>query len=423
MKVLVISAAFPPMKAGEADHAFHICRHLAEGGIDVHVLTTEGCQGPEGHSFPTHARMRDWSWRDLPRLVRFVRREAPDVVLLVYIGWIYQDHPMMTFAASFIRAVRPQCRIVTQFEYPMGCNNDKFSVWTRAIRKGVATWLSHRDVDYVFGTLLRDSDGVIVLSDRHRRMLAAQYPPVEKKTVLIPPPPLLKMASPPGEEERTTLRKALGFDQGHVVFVYFGYIYPPKGVETLLHAFCQVGREHPHARLLLIGGVVAHAYPDRPRFAEEMRALPGALGFEHQVVWAGDFETESDEASRYVYASDIGVFPHDLGVYLNNSSFAAVAAHGLPMVATKASYVESAFVDGENLIFCEPKSPTTMAAAMARVVEDPELRNRLGRGATKLAADWFSWDKATARMVEVLHGCQPGGGGQAALHGSGDVRG
>jgi hypothetical protein len=41
MKVLIISAAFPPMQAGEADHALHLCQHLAARGLDTHVLTTK----------------------------------------------------------------------------------------------------------------------------------------------------------------------------------------------------------------------------------------------------------------------------------------------------------------------------------------------------------------------------------------------
>ena len=40
MKTLVISAAFPPLRAGEADHTYHVCQHLADRGAHVHVLTT-----------------------------------------------------------------------------------------------------------------------------------------------------------------------------------------------------------------------------------------------------------------------------------------------------------------------------------------------------------------------------------------------
>ena len=404
MKVLFVTAAYPPMKAGEADHAYHQCMELAKRGLDVHVLTTESNTWPHEVPFTVHPIMRDWSWSDLPRFARFVKRCAPDHVFLYYIGWVYNFHPMITFAPTICRALLPPHHFVTMFAYPMGCDNDKFSVVTRVVRRAVERWASPHGADYVFGTLLRDSDGVIVMSERHRRMLADQYAPVEKKTILIPPPPLLTMAREVTAEQRQETRAKLGFSQEHVVFVYFGYIYPPKGVETLLHAFHIISKEQRHARLLLIGGVVAHEYTQRPRFAEEMRALPKQLGFDHQVVWTGEFATDSDQASRYIYAADVCVFSHDLGSYLNNSSLAAAAAHGLPIVATQPSYVESAFVDGDNLLFCEPKSPESMAAAMRRILEDSELRNRLARGAVRLASDWFSWEKATTRIIEAMDG-------------------
>ncbi|BCA54122.1 hypothetical protein W02_12620 [Nitrospira sp. KM1] len=401
MKVLVISAAFPPMKAGEADHTYRICLELAKRGLHVELLTTHGSRVDPSFPFTVHPWMNDWSWHAMPRFANFVSRCAPDVVLFIYIGWIYQDHPMMTFAPTVIRRIRSQCRIVTQFEYPMGCNNDKFSLLSRVVRRLAERWAGH-DVDYVFGTLLRDSDAVIVLSDRHKQMLADLSPSIHGKLTLIPPPPLLTIAKNITPELRRQVRFSLGYTPADVVFVYFGYIYPPKGVETLLRAFHIICEGRENVRLLLIGGVVAHEYPDRPDFAQEMRELPKELGFDRQVKWIGAFETDSDLASRYLYASDICVFPHDLGVYLNNSSFAGAVAHGLPTVATRASHVEPTFIDGENLLFCTPKSPESMAAAMRLILDDGQLRKRLARGAAKLASEWFSWETATNHMLHVL---------------------
>ena len=84
MRVLVISAAFPPMRAGEADHAFHLCRSLADRGLDIHVLTTKKNVVTGSFPFRVYPLMRNWSWSDLPRLARFVRRLAPEAVLLMY---------------------------------------------------------------------------------------------------------------------------------------------------------------------------------------------------------------------------------------------------------------------------------------------------------------------------------------------------
>ena len=44
----------------------------------------------------------------------------------------------------------------------------------------------------------------------------------------------------------------------------------------------------------------------------------------------------------YLCAADICVLPFNVGVRLNNSSFAAAAAHGLPIVTTRGEMLESA---------------------------------------------------------------------------------
>lgn len=402
LKVQIISGAYPPMKAGEADHCYRIASYLAERNVNVKVITTAGSSLPDRSK--VQDVIHDWSWRDLPLLLWTVWRYKPDAVLLYYIGFIYNDHPMITFFPSLCKMVSRRARVVVMFAYPHGSKVGKQSFLSRVLRRVVQWGVGAQGVDYEFGTLLRDSDAIIVLSQRHQYMLSEHDSSVAVKCALVPPPPLLKMTTRTDQEARRATRAQLGFSAEQLVLVYFGLIYPPKGIETLLKAFHVVSRVRPQARLLLVGGVLDHEYPDRPRFAEEMRAMPDDLGFGDKVVWTGEFETESDDASRFLYASDMCVFSHDLGLSLNNSSFAAVAAHGLPVVATKAEIVESPFAEGVNVLWCPPKSSDEMAAAILRVIDDPGLRRQLGEGARQLASNWFSWDTATDRTMALLQG-------------------
>ncbi|MEK6763173.1 MAG: glycosyltransferase family 4 protein [Nitrospirota bacterium] len=409
MKLLVISAAFPPMKAGEADHAYRICTQLAQKGADVHVLTTKGSQLPKDASFVVHDHMRDWSWRDLLRLRSVVKSCAPDVILLIFIGWIYHEHPMITFAPTVCKRAVPGVRVVTLFEYFSSWVPGRCSIVTRIIRGGIARLAGGNTVNYEYGTLLRDSDAIVTLSGKHTKALASVDPTVEKKTWLIPPPPLLKIASGEASTIRRVTRSRIGIAPDDFLIAYFGYIYPPKGVETLLKAFQLVLEQAPQARLILIGGVVAQKYPDQPNYAEDMKALPAQLGISDKVTWIGAYATDSEEPSQYLYASDACAFAHYHGVYLNNSSFAAAAAHGLPIIATRPPWVEEPFVDGENLIFCAPKDPEDMASSLLRLMRDPILQERLRNGSFELARRWFSWDMTNTRLLEAF-GVEGGAG-------------
>src|SRR4030095_167315 len=152
MRVLVISAAFPPLRAGEADHALHLCRRLGNLGHDVQVLTTTSNASTET-LFKVHSVMTDCSWRNFPRLGKFLRTCAPDAVLLIYSSWIYKYHPMITFAPSLSKKILPRAQFVTQFEVDYGALMENVSVGSRLIRKTVKQWSGPSNVDWEFGTL------------------------------------------------------------------------------------------------------------------------------------------------------------------------------------------------------------------------------------------------------------------------------
>ena len=61
MKVLVISAAYPPMHAGEATNTYHLCRQLAARDVEVHVLTSVGNIGTDDIGVTVHPLMQHWN--------------------------------------------------------------------------------------------------------------------------------------------------------------------------------------------------------------------------------------------------------------------------------------------------------------------------------------------------------------------------
>jgi glycosyltransferase involved in cell wall biosynthesis len=394
-RLLVISGAFPPHSSGEAHHALQLSTRLAQRGFDVTVLTTAGAAAAE--STPVWPLMRDWSWRDLPVLARAVRSASPDIVLLMYIGWIYNDHPMITYAPTVTRFLAPRARFVTQFENVIGAlpglrgRAGQLAALTAVGAAG--GWRVH----YRFGTLFRDSHRIIALSEHHRRLLTRPLRSAPEKVVIVPPPPLL-ILSPDTEGTRERGRQMLGVDQGQFLILYLGYVYPPKGVETLLRAFAILAKERPNARLAIVGGPLK-GFED---YARDLQRLPTMLGIEEKVRWAGAYPWDSSDGSTMLRSADVCVMPIDVGVALNNSSIGAAAAHGLPLVATEGEQTESAFRHRENVLLCRPLDATIMAGAIKTVMDDEQLREDLARGARRLAEEWFSWDAALDRTIAAF---------------------
>src|SRR5690349_6653416 len=119
-KILVITGVFPPMAIAEADHIARLAAELGGAGYTVDVLTSNVGDIPETPNCTVHPVMSGWKWRDRAALRRFARQVRPDVVLIWFVGPAFQFHPMITFAASELKAALPGVRIVTQVTAPLG---------------------------------------------------------------------------------------------------------------------------------------------------------------------------------------------------------------------------------------------------------------------------------------------------------------
>jgi glycosyltransferase involved in cell wall biosynthesis len=393
MRVLVISAAFPPMQAGEATNAYHFCRRLAEQGLEVHVLTSVGRAASADAGIIVHPIMRGWSWREAARLGVFLRGCAPDVIYLMYLGWIYDFQFMSTFIPTIARRVLPTVPFVTRFENIAGAGPQTSSLGSRLIRKVVASLISRGDVDYQFGTLLRDSDTIVLLSGGHQAMLEQRLPGVGRKCVLMPPPVNMCM-SPAGRASRERGRLELGAAPDDFLLVFVGFVYPGKGIETLLRSVRQLTRAGRRVRLAIIGGSLDREFPERPNYLQAMQSLATDLGIDRHVVWTGEYRWDDDQASVYLRGADACVLPFESGVRLNNSSLSSAAAHGLPIITTRGAHHEPQFVHRQNVFLCPPESIDALAAALTEVMDDPSLLASLAQGSLELARDWYGWQGA-----------------------------
>lgn len=413
MKVLVISAAYPPFHAGEATNTFFLCKQLADRKIDVHVLTSQGNIGNGEPGISVHPVMRQWSWTEIPRFRAFLKDCAPDAILLMYLGLMYHFHPMITFTPTIAKKIFPGIPFVTRFEnVRVPSDPSRTSVLSRAFRKFVVQqWAGKIGISYTFGTLLRDSDKLISLCKMHELCLLEENPSVGANTALIPPPLNMRMCRG-GTEARERQRAKLEVEPDDFIFAFLGYIYPAKGVETLLRAFQIVMRQKKQVKLLFIGGKFDLDADGKGSYAEQMLALSKELSIAPNTIWTGAFKAEAEEGSLNLQAADVGVFTFIQGVQLNNSSFSSMASHGLPMIATRGPWLDEPFVHQENVVLCEPNDPPALAQAMLLVMENPEFRERLRKGALKLASEWFSWERAADRTIELLQGCKSSHGSE-----------
>ena len=183
---------------------------------------------------------------------------------------------------------------------------------------------------------------------------------------------------PASEGERSARRRALGLGEGEVVLGTVGRLDPLKDHRLLIEAV--TGLEGSW-RLLVVGDGPLRA--ELERLVQE-RSLGG------RVVFLG----ERRDVPELLRAMDAFVLP-SRSEGLPMALLEAMAC-GLPVVATRVGGIPEAVREGEGGLLCDPGDSGGLRDALCRLISDPPLRRRLGRGARVAFERRFSLQ----RMVE-----------------------
>ena len=398
MKLVVVCSQYPPRLSPESNHAMLLCEQLAAKGMEVHLVTSPLLPGaPEPSNFKIHDTVDCWGWTGVFSLVRTIRAIKPQVVLLIYVGWIYDHHPMITFSPSILKRLVPGIRFVTQFENVLGSRVHSVQEMGRWLfGKCLLSPLGR--VSQRFGLLLTASEAVIALDQRHADVLSQEARANNTSVSVIPAPPLLRMASNEAGEARRAGREQLGADgSDELILAYFGFVYKGKGVESLLDALALVKARAGDIRfrLIVIGDV------GDVDLKSQLMEQVDRLGIGENTEWLGHRTDES--ASQLLWASDMAVLPFDEGLRTNNSSFAVCALHGLPIVSTRGAEMEACFQDNLNVLLAEPKNAHSIAERILVLIRSTELQSTLKRNVRKLSETVFSWNQAIERTIEIIN--------------------
>jgi glycosyltransferase involved in cell wall biosynthesis len=189
----------------------------------------------------------------------------------------------------------------------------------------------------------------------------------------------------PTAEQRKSARQHWGVKEKDFVFGCVSVFVPEKGQRHLIEALPNVRAAHPEVRLLLAGDGACRA---------DLEALAKQLGQTEAVLFPGFVNNVSQ-----VYAAlDAFAFPSEfegLGTALQ----AAMAA-GLPSISTKRGALAEV-VDNERTALVVEPNGREFASAMLKLINDEELRQRLGNAGRREVEHRFSADRMVKNTIHV----------------------
>lgn len=323
-------------------------------------LTTEPWGG-RGSAPSLPARLRE-RLIDLLRVRRAIRAHRPDVLLVQTAhDWMCVSRDL---AVALVARKDRRC-IMLEFH---GSQTDRLNQRGDLLFK-LATFV-----------LLRLVDGVLLLSTEEVRSLQLFAPsgrfyhvtnPFDASLTAYPPAPA-----------------ALSAREPRVLFV--ARLLPEKGVFDALEAIAVLNERGRRCALLIAG--------DGPAAAELRQRIADA-GLSEQVTLSGHL---TKERLLEVYReSDIFVLPtyHPEGF---PTSIAEAMSAGLPIITTEIRGAADHLSEGTNALFVAPRDPAAIADAIMRLVDDDELRGRIGRANVEKVQE-FAPDRVAGDYVRAMN--------------------
>ena len=160
---------------------------------------------------------------------------------------------------------------------------------------------------------------------------------------------------------------------------------PLKGLRFLLSAYAMLLSQYPDLELLVVG---------KPRPGGDTERLLRRLNLEDKVQFVTGISTE--EMVRYYAEATLAVVP---SVYEGFGLPAGEAmACEVPVVSTDGGALPE--VVGDAGVLVPKERPEALAQAVARLLDDPESRDKLGRAGRARIEARFCWRVTAGHMVQ-----------------------
>lgn len=361
MRIVLLPGIWPPDVGGPATHAPDLARFLVERGHDVRVVTMADAE-PADRPCPVETVRRS-----LPFPLRYGLVAAKGARAARRADVVYASATYAAAAAAATLARRPLvAKLVSDPAYERAVRYRLFHGTLEEFQAADAA----RVLKVMRTRALRVARRIVVPSEYLARFARAWGLDPARIEVLPNPTP----------QVTDCYLHRRGPEQG--AFVFVGRLTRQKALGTAIEAVARV----PEARLVIVG-----EGPERAELERLAAPLDGRVDFLGPLPREAALDVLR-RATAAVLSSEWENLPH---------AAVEALALGVPVVATAVGGVPELVRDGENGLLVPPGSPEELAAALARIVEEPGLRDRLAAAAAPSVAG-LSRERIYGRLEEIL---------------------
>ena len=328
MRVLLVTGSFPPMKCGVGDYTNNLAKALiADSEVNAGVLTSsQGGEMGKTEGIEIFPVIKRWGLIEALKVIKIIRLWSPDIVHIQY--------PTQGYGNGWLPWVLPMISFLMR-------------------KKVVQTWhggYGKREEHKFFLKIIIPSKLVVVYlryeKDFHPHLLWALR---KKKPIFIPNASSIPRVEL-GDLEKETLKKQYLKKQKRLV-VFFGFVYPYKGVELLFEI------ADPASDQIVIAGEIE----EKGDYSGKIMKHATAESWIGKVTITG-FLPAADVAALLTVA-DAVILPFRSGGGAWNTSMQAAVLNGAFVITT--SLTQNGYDPKRNVYFAKVDDIQEMRTALA----------------------------------------------------------
>ncbi len=175
-------------------------------------------------------------------------------------------------------------------------------------------------------------------------------------------------------------------EQDENVILFFGRIWAYKGLEYFVQAANIVSEIKPDAKFHIVG-----VGEDLDKYLQQIEHTEKFVIVNKRV--------SIDEAGQYFQKSSIVVLPY---IEATQSGVIPVAyAYSKPVIATNVGGLPEVVINGKTGYLVEPRSSEQIAEKIIFLLNNPDIKNEMGKAAYEFAAHELSWERIAKRHFDL----------------------
>ncbi|MBE7474492.1 MAG: hypothetical protein DPW09_32885 [Anaerolineae bacterium] len=370
MKIALISPYDFPYPGGVTEHIIALAREARRRGHEVHILAA--CSGDRGEIFPQ---------------TRPVTRRVMSIPIA---GAVARVGLSPTSYARIKRILQREAFDVIHLHEPLTPSITWWTLWhasrmSQAVTIGTfhayherPNWLYARGRP-IFGQLFSRLDGLIAVSEAAREFAYRMFP---GNYQIIPNGVDLHRFGRTDRIEKKDPHRPL-------TILFVGRLDKRKGFPILLEAFLALKPLYPQAQLQVVG-------PFSPKEGEYYQKIARAR---HVTGLDLVGYVSPERLPAFYQQADIFCAP-SIGFESFGIVLLEAMAAGLPIVASNIAGYRTVLTDGREGRLTPPGDPQALARMLARLIEQPGLRQTMGRQG-RLTASRYSWEQIGNEILEA----------------------